>query len=207
MRCLVFFTLVILANVNIIRSECIDQRFSLTILFKDTNQNNTWINKTNWLVNDDYCTWYGVECDEDNSVSIVNLNHNGLVGKLDDSIGCLKYLNLINLSNNNLNGVLPKTLMFLNDLDLIDIRNTSLTLPNTPNILSDYDNGGPIGNNFGMISKVKDNNGSVYNNDNDNNNNNNLNLPTFIKGNNNTLTYNNIIINYNINYNKNVNKI
>lgn len=59
-------------------------------------------------------------------------------------------------------------------------------------------NGGPRGNNFGMINLIKDTSGWLKINDN-----NNINLPTYLNLVNTTLVFNIVLLNNNTNHNYN----
>jgi hypothetical protein len=58
--------------------------FSLEEFYKTFN-GTKWIDNSLWLDGSvNYCSWYGVVCDEYNvSTTRLELNNNGLIGKLD----------------------------------------------------------------------------------------------------------------------------
>jgi len=48
------------------------QRFSLSVLFYATDGPN-WLDNSGWISGDDECTWFGIQCDDTNTVSSVIL--------------------------------------------------------------------------------------------------------------------------------------
>jgi hypothetical protein len=50
-----------------------------------------------------YCDWKGVTCDDDrNHVTQLQLSNNGLSGKLSNSVGELKFIEVLDLSDNDM---------------------------------------------------------------------------------------------------------
>jgi hypothetical protein len=200
----------------IILSWADPQRTALETLYTTTNQNNKWVNQGNWMNTENHCFWYGVTC-RDGTVISLNLTRNGLVGGLDNSLASLVNLELLDISFNNLIGYIPTSILGLKNLTHIAFDGTSLRLNKFAKLLGKVhdveiaapvkSNFAPIGNNFGMITKARNVNGSVYNNDNDNNNNNNNNINPMlnVNGSNNVIVYNTYITNNNINSNMNNN--
>jgi Leucine-rich repeat (LRR) protein len=67
-----------------------------------TDQGNK-TNGTEWLHEyASYCGWKGVTCDDKNHVTKLQLSNNGLSGKLSDSIGELKFMEVLDLSDNDM---------------------------------------------------------------------------------------------------------
>ena len=63
-----------------------------------------WTNSLNWMDEyESYCEWHGVSCDDDNNyVMKLELNGNGLSGKLSKIIGTLTAIEVLNLSDNDI---------------------------------------------------------------------------------------------------------
>jgi len=72
------------------------ERAVLDALFESTGgSDNQWKSSTGWKEDADFCTWYGIDCDENGSVASIQLGSNGLKGGLPTSIWTLP--NLVHL--------------------------------------------------------------------------------------------------------------
>jgi hypothetical protein len=88
---------------------CPPERNTL-IYFYDSANGAEWAdqgsetNGTKWLHEYlSYCYWKGVTCDDDrNHVTKLQLSNNGLSGKLSDTIGELKFIEVLDLSDNDM---------------------------------------------------------------------------------------------------------
>lgn len=87
-----------------------------------------WIDQSNWLSDENACTWYGIICDRfNNIVTEVDLTSNNLVGTMPAELGLLTDLRSIVLQRNQVTGTIPSELfgnmpvlsiLFLNDNNL-----------------------------------------------------------------------------------------
>jgi Leucine-rich repeat (LRR) protein len=57
-----------------------------------------WYNNTGWGTDTSYCEWYGVTCDADDHVRILDLDRNWLTGALPSEIGDLPMLTVLRLT-------------------------------------------------------------------------------------------------------------
>lgn len=80
---------------------------ALVALYEATDGPN-WTSHTNWLENDDFCSWYGVSCVKGIPFELT-LGYNNLSGELPSEIGNLDSLRNLYLYGNHLNGVIPVT--------------------------------------------------------------------------------------------------
>jgi len=100
---------------------------ALVALFQSTDGPN-WNNNAGWLVNNQACTWYGINCQiVTGSLTHVMLDNNGLTGTLPPEIGNLS-LSWLVLSNNEIGGELPGSIGNLQVENLV-VNNTFLTGP------------------------------------------------------------------------------
>jgi len=76
-------------------------RAALMALYNSTN-GDEWINNTGWGTDTSYCDWYGVTCDENGHVTILDLSQNRLTGTLPSEIGNLANLKELLLWENQL---------------------------------------------------------------------------------------------------------
>ena len=81
---------------------------TLMELFDATNGTH-WTNSTGWGKADDWCTWFGVNCDGGSKVAPIGLvlNNNNLVGTLPVSLPKLQDLQALLMHDNQINGELP----------------------------------------------------------------------------------------------------
>jgi len=61
-----------------------------------------WIDSTGWLDTNDYCSWFGVECNEDDEVTKLSLPSNGLTGTPKSSVFDLSALVELDLQENTI---------------------------------------------------------------------------------------------------------
>ncbi|CAN6543118.1 unnamed protein product [Malus baccata var. baccata] len=67
------------------------------------------------------CTWFHVTCNNENSVTRVDLGSSNLSGQLVPQLGLLSKLQYLELSNNNITGNIPEELGDLSDLVSLDL--------------------------------------------------------------------------------------
>lgn len=56
-----------------------------------------WYDDSGWLVDADYCTWFGITCGEDGAVTEIVMGGNNLRGTLNAKLGDLNELRLLTL--------------------------------------------------------------------------------------------------------------
>jgi Leucine-rich repeat (LRR) protein len=101
----------------------------LVDLYNATNGAN-WKNKTNWLVGNSPCNWYGITCGGDGRVTEVNFVQNNLNGTLSSSLGNLSRLEKLTVFDEPLvTGGIPASLGSLSQLKSLIIMYTKLTEP------------------------------------------------------------------------------
>jgi Leucine-rich repeat (LRR) protein len=87
-----------------------------------------WTNNYSWLENDIYCTWYGIDCDEDEQIIGLDLSWNNLVGEVPREMFDLVTLTYLSLKNNaitvNFDGI--EKLSSLETLNLSEVGLTSI---------------------------------------------------------------------------------
>jgi hypothetical protein len=87
-------------------------RFALACIYT-TGGGSGWTDQTQWLSGESECLWYGVDCDTDGHVTMLNLTKNNVQGKLDTRIGLLRDLESIDLAHNRVTGSIPVELWSL----------------------------------------------------------------------------------------------
>ena len=118
----------------------INQRYSLLLLYFGSDQD-SWANQENWL-NEDECTWYGISCGPpvaaegagrrnlqagDATVTVVNLEENGILGRFPPDLALLTELVTLNLSGNGFDGPLPSSLSTMVSLTELSLANNNFT--------------------------------------------------------------------------------
>ena len=69
------------------------ERGVLKTFFVDTGgSDGKWTSSTGWEDSDNFCSWYGIDCDENGSVISIQLGSNGLEGPISSSIWTLPKL-------------------------------------------------------------------------------------------------------------------
>jgi len=74
-----------------------------------------------------YCTFTGLQCDQQNYVTILDLNALGLDGTIPDSVSDLERLNRLRLDDNSLRGTIPNSLAELTSLVHLNLGGNSLS--------------------------------------------------------------------------------
>lgn len=93
------------------------QRFVMIALYYCFDGSN-WIDRTNWLSNLPECDWANITCDDNNHIKSVDLASNNLSGHIPYELCHLsESLQILNLSRNKLVGTLPSSLANLYDLE------------------------------------------------------------------------------------------
>jgi hypothetical protein len=72
------------------------ERTALMAIYNSTN-GDEWGNNTGWGTNSSHCEWYGVTCDENEHVAILDLTQNALTGTIPSEIGYLPMLTVLRL--------------------------------------------------------------------------------------------------------------
>ena len=112
--------------------ECptLSDRDILVRLYEATGGEN-WVNRENWLSDAPLEDWFGVSLDEEGRVARIDLDYNGLAGRLPPELGDFSGLRSLRLRVNNLSGPIPPELGKLNELIELDLFLTKLvgTIP------------------------------------------------------------------------------
>ena len=117
---------VLLNTYNCVNSDC----RTLRTIFESMN-GCEWTIRTNWLMNDDYCTWYGVTCtssvlnSQGYEITELNLSRNNMHGTIPSTISRLWHLDSIDLSYNYLTGTIPTSLGTLPSLQVLHLLSNS----------------------------------------------------------------------------------
>lgn len=81
-------------------------RGALVELYRTTN-GQQWANNANWLSDESICTWNGVSCLADGSVTRLELVRNNLRGTLPQRLAYAPFLVSLNISVNAITGTIP----------------------------------------------------------------------------------------------------
>jgi hypothetical protein len=105
---------------------------ALVALYNSTN-GDQWNDNSNWGANADPCTWFGVTCNINISVSplpyvmFLDLSNNGLSGAIPPQVGDLDFTSSLRLTDNNLTGTIPAELGGLPALDQLHLGGNQLS--------------------------------------------------------------------------------
>jgi Leucine-rich repeat (LRR) protein len=86
---------------------------------------------SSWTPSTNHCHWYGVTCNDDVSPRIISLSlpNNMLSGRIAESIGKLRSLEVLELQGNNFSGNIPTQISRLHSLRLLNLSCNSLSGP------------------------------------------------------------------------------
>ena len=73
----------------------------LESLYMATDGSN-WNENENWLEEDDYCTQYGIRCNQEKSATDIDLTSNNLYGEIPPGLYLLKSLTKLSLGRNEI---------------------------------------------------------------------------------------------------------
>jgi len=109
------------------------QRYALlTIWFQQRpDEHGPWLDATNWLATDNECDWYGVTCDDNGYVVMIDLDPpdgdgNNVHGTLSPELGLLTHLKHFEVDTNALTGTLPSTIGLWTALEHLEIDSNML---------------------------------------------------------------------------------
>ncbi|XP_016506049.1 receptor-like kinase TMK3 [Nicotiana tabacum] len=74
-------------------------------------------------------SWWGLSCNNNHKVSVINLPRSNLSGTLSPSIANLESVTHIYLGSNNLSGFIPSTWTSLKSLSVLDLSNNNISPP------------------------------------------------------------------------------
>ncbi len=115
-----------------VECEPVSDRDVLTALYKATGGPN-WTNSQNWLTDAPLEEWHGVGVDGEGRVTDLDLNDNGLTGRIPPEVGSLP-LTQLNLRDNALYGPLPPEIGGLVNLTYLSVDENGLTGPIPPEL-------------------------------------------------------------------------
>jgi hypothetical protein len=79
-----------------------------------------WSHVDNWLVEEDECTWLGIECSDSGVLTGLSLRHNNLGGTLPEALNYFSSLHVLNVAQNSITGTLPSAITKLTNLIQLD---------------------------------------------------------------------------------------
>uniref|UniRef100_A0A7S4VT91 non-specific serine/threonine protein kinase n=1 Tax=Ditylum brightwellii TaxID=49249 RepID=A0A7S4VT91_9STRA len=96
-----------------------------------------WIRDDGWVDEfNNHCTWYGIECNEENNVIKLALENSGLSGRISNSVASLTSLETLHLRDNNLKGSIPYDIGKLLNLSSLQLSHNFLTGSIPPGFLN-----------------------------------------------------------------------
>ena len=117
------------ANFRTPTTVTLTDKAALEALYNATN-GPSWTDNTHWTSDAPLSSWYGVTTNSDGRVTRLELDDNGLRGKLPAALGDLSELERLNLEDNALRGTLPSALANLTNLTSLRLtRSRALTGP------------------------------------------------------------------------------
>ncbi|KAL5207127.1 hypothetical protein ABZP36_031562 [Zizania latifolia] len=114
------FALLLLLSLVSPTSSCTEQEKSSLLQFLSDLSKDGGLTAS-WQDAKDCCTWEGVTCSADGTVTGVKLASKGLEGSISPSLGNLTGLLHLNLSHNSLSGGLPSELIASSSITVLDV--------------------------------------------------------------------------------------
>jgi len=102
------------------------EKFALVTIYASLG-GSKWNDNTNWLANEDVCSWFGVTCDEEKFVEQLVLDGNNLRGMLPSEVSLLEKLQFLMVSRNVISGPMPVSLFSIETLATVDVGYNSIT--------------------------------------------------------------------------------
>ena len=96
------------------------EREALHQIFDATGGAN-WANNDAWSSETSHCNWYGITCNANLRVSVINLRNNNVVGFLPEDLEVFSELEELDLSDSSLRGILPDVFDRLSRLRILKI--------------------------------------------------------------------------------------
>jgi len=101
------------------------QKFALATIYASLG-GSRWNNNTNWLDEEDACTWHGVLCRQEYVTELV-LDENNLNGMLPSELSLLEKLQFLMVARNKISGPIPVSLFSIQTLGTVDVGFNSIT--------------------------------------------------------------------------------
>ena len=96
-------------------------------VFYDATNGDLWQDNTNWLSDEPVSIWAGIHLNEEGRVKDIQLDANGLIGKIPPQIQHLEDLESLHLGENDLEGPLPIEVTRLSRLKSLDLNYTGIS--------------------------------------------------------------------------------
>ncbi len=90
------------------------------VAFYEETSGAGWINSTGWFSQDNSCSWYGVECDE-NGVFGLRMSENNMTGSVPTSLVDLPHLRSLDFWGNHFTGSIPSWLGTMGNLEYLSL--------------------------------------------------------------------------------------
>mmetsp|Transcript_281 Transcript_281/g.470 ORF Transcript_281/g.470 Transcript_281/m.470 type:complete len:691 (+) Transcript_281:409-2481(+) len=123
----------------------------VAVVFAYSTAYTAWNDNTNWLNGTvSTCDWFGLSCNDDGRISVIDLASQNLRGTIPSEIGFLEDLDFVFLFRNELTGTIPTEMGKLGDVDFMYLNENQLTgtLPDELSGLLDADDLFLFGNQF-----------------------------------------------------------
>ncbi|GEM_PF-1581186 len=122
-----YFFLLAFLPISLAQNDICDHPdYPALVAFYNATNGTDWTEK--WDLSDcQVCDWFGVSCNQQNRVTGITLDENGLTGMIPTEIGSLNFLRVLILDNNLLTGQLPSSIGNLTNLSVLLLNDNNLS--------------------------------------------------------------------------------
>jgi Leucine-rich repeat (LRR) protein len=108
------------------RADVMTERYALAVIY-DQLGGEKWSENSKWMSTSNHCEWHGVACDNESTVTVLELGGNQLSGLIPTELGLLSGLVTLNMDTNQLSKTLVTELAELESLEHLMLGNNALT--------------------------------------------------------------------------------
>jgi hypothetical protein len=108
------------------RADVLTERYALAAIY-DQLGGESWSENSKWMSTSSHCEWHGVACDNESTVTALQLGGNQLSGLIPTELGLLSGLVTLDMDTNQLSKTLVTELAELESLEHLMLGNNALT--------------------------------------------------------------------------------
>ena len=107
--------------------DCTHPDYDALMALLNATNGDHWIDNSGWGENCDVCQWFGILCNSNGRVRVIQLSNNNLDGEIPFDISGLSALETLDLSGNQISGAFPLQVTALTGLKVLNLGNNNIT--------------------------------------------------------------------------------